>query len=174
MIGNTGPTVPFFGAYISLDVIDCPIQESKSSSAVWYSSQMSAASLRYEYGVSIDVPNIVWINGPYRPGDGRDVDIFKRDLKPILRNGERVIADKRFIEDNSCVQKSAMCTREEQKTWKKILKKHELIDKKLKSFSVVRDIFRHNIDQHRSCFQAVAALIHLEISSTAKPSLHSM
>ena len=65
---------------MTVDGADFPIWEPrpycKVGNAIWYSPKFKGAGLRYELGVCIQTGDIVWINGPFCPGNWNDVEIF--------------------------------------------------------------------------------------------------
>ena len=58
-----------------------------------YSSKLNGPGLRYEVGTALLSNHIVWISGPWLPGDWNDLSIFRQDLMHRLAEGERVEAD---------------------------------------------------------------------------------
>lgn len=69
----------------------------------WFSHKLKKAGVRYEVAVSIKTRNICWINGPFPSGSFLDLSIFRNDLKSNLLNSEKVIADKGYRGDPSCI-----------------------------------------------------------------------
>jgi hypothetical protein len=59
-------------AKISVDGTDCPICEQSPFSPKWWSFKMNGPAVRYEVGISIQKPLIVWVNGPYQPAPNPD------------------------------------------------------------------------------------------------------
>ena len=62
-----------------------------------YSFKFHGPALRYEIGVSLLSSDIVWINGPFFPGDWNDLEIFCSNLKNQCEVGERVEADNGYV-----------------------------------------------------------------------------
>jgi len=90
----------------SVDGVDCPVhqryvyvydyrkkKEVKELDKRYYSKKFDGPGLRYEIGASIRSPDIVWINGPFLPGNYTDLMIFREGMKQSLDDGEMVEAD---------------------------------------------------------------------------------
>jgi hypothetical protein len=58
-----------------------------------FSYKLNGPALCYEIGLSILSNDIVWINGPFLPGDWNDLDIFRQGMLHEIDLGERVKAD---------------------------------------------------------------------------------
>jgi len=63
-----------------------------------YSPKIRGPALRYEVATSLLSDDIVWISGPYLPGDWNDLEIFRDRLKHMLHDaGERAEADGGYL-----------------------------------------------------------------------------
>ena len=92
--------------------------------------------LRYEIAIAID-GSVVWPTGPYKTGSFPDVVIFQNPLKSMLGRDENVIADRgypdeKFVTNNHKINGILEALRA----------KHETLNRKLKSFSVLSSTFR--------------------------------
>ena len=59
-----------------------------------YLYKYNAPGLRYELASNIQTGYIVWINGPFKPGNYNDIAIFRKGLKQKLEKaGEKAEAD---------------------------------------------------------------------------------
>ena len=76
-----------------MDGTDFRIPQITPWSKSWYSHKFNAPGLRYEIGVCIHTGAIVWVHGPFPPGDYPDISIFRHALIFMLDNNERVEAD---------------------------------------------------------------------------------
>ena len=84
---------------VSVDCIDCQFQQilidhptkpgKKAVNKALYSFKFHGPALRYEVAVSLLSNDIVWINGPFCPGDWNDLEIFRHSLIYQLDAGER-------------------------------------------------------------------------------------
>ena len=87
----------------SVDCIDCQFQQiqidhpskpgKKTINKALYSFKFRGPALRYEVAISLLSNDIVWINGPFCPGDWNDLEIFRLNLRDQLEPGERIEAD---------------------------------------------------------------------------------
>jgi hypothetical protein len=66
---------------------------------MWFSHKFNGAGVRYELGVCIQTGNIVWVAGPFLPGDYPNVTIFQLGMMPRLGEGETVEADSSYAGD---------------------------------------------------------------------------
>ena len=72
-------------ANISVDGVDCTIDESFPFSKKWWSHKTNGAVLRYEIGVAVKSDNMVWVNGTFLAGAFPDITIFPMGLKLALK-----------------------------------------------------------------------------------------
>ena len=106
-----------------------------------YSFKTNSAALRYEIAVSILSNDVVWINGPFFPGDWTDLLIFCYQLKQELEVGEKVEADDIYIgEAPAHVICAASCTTQEEqlKIHKRIEGRHEALNKHVKNWGCLK------------------------------------
>lgn len=146
--------------YISVDGTDCRISEPSPFSPSWYSHKFHGAGLRYEIGLSISNSNIVWANGPFPCGDYPDVKIFKNYLAKRLAINERIVADKGYKNDRCFYN----IPNHPESFSSRIRARHETVNRRLKHFSVLGSMFRHDISLHSACFHAALNLTQLMIS----------
>lgn len=138
---------------MSIDGTDVPIQEPSPFSSRWFSYKLQGPGLRYEIGVGLN-GNIVWVNGPFRPGEFNDVQIFRQDLRHELIPNEKVIADDGYP-DRKCVRRAILNDIFIPQI-DRILSRHETVNAHFKRFTVLTTPFRHSLEKHRFCFEAVA------------------
>ncbi len=46
---------------------------------------------------------------------------------------------------------------------KRVMRRHETVNERLKNFNVLSNRFRHSVFKHSMCFNAVCAVVHLKI-----------
>lgn len=143
---------------MSVDGTDCRIFEPTPFSANWYSHKFHGAGVRYEVGVCINSDRICWVYGPFPCGAYPDQRIFVERLSAMLLNNEKVIADGGYA--GECIMKPSESSRER---FQYLRARHEALNGRLKSFSVLRNVFRHDRDLHGLCFHAVAQLVQLRL-----------
>jgi hypothetical protein len=124
-------------------------------------------------GVCIRTGWIVWLHGPFAPGDWNDLMIFRDGLKPRLLEEraatgriERVEADDGYTAEDPLVVKAAAGVRYMEDThWNakrgKARRRHETVNERIKNFEVLTKRFEHDVEKHSMCFRACAILAQL-------------
>jgi len=139
---------------LRIDSTDCPSFEPQPWSSAWYSHKFHGPAVRYEIAVTVRSAQIVWISGPWPAGSHSDIKIFRSNLKLRLGSQEFVIADSGYG-DTRCLQ-PPLHAHPMQATYSRIRARHEVVNKRLKQFSVLTRPFRHKLSFHGVCFRAVA------------------
>lgn len=147
---------------LSVDGTDCSIFEPYPFDKKWYSHKINKAGLRYEAGLCISNASLCWVNGPFAAGSYPDLKIFREHLKNYLGTDEKVVADKGYRGESSCVTHSNSILRSH--LLKRVRARHETVNKRLKGFFVLQHRFRHNRNKHGLCFHAVANLVQIMLS----------
>lgn len=155
-------------ALASVDGVDCQrlgkINHDGRPDKRYYSHKFKGPALRYEVAIAIRSSNIVWIAGPYLPGECNDLQIFRKGLIKKLGKSERVEADDGYIGE---APKKVKCpgsyvSRNDQKKMRGRLRmRHESINERLKNFNCLSTKFRHSDKKHGWCFRAVAVATQL-------------
>ena len=125
----------------------------------FYCHKFKKAGLHYEVGIGIFNGLIVWAHGPFKCGTFADVAIFRSSLKQKLLQGEVVLTDGGYP-DGKCVRTIPNTST---KFSKDVRARHEAVNGRLKSFKVLKHVFRHSMHKHRLCFMAVAQVIQIEL-----------
>lgn len=148
---------------ISVDGMDCAIQEIWPFDKEIFSEKMNGPGYKYEIGVCIKTGWIVWVNGPFKAGRS-DKTIFAEDgLKAALCDDEGVEVDARYQGDDQLKNPSVAQSREDRKQKGKVRARHENVNGCLKKFDVLNGIFRHDPkEKHGTCFNAVAVITQLQ------------
>ena len=158
---------------ISVDGVDCGCLGKKLPNGLinkaWYSHKFKGPGLRYEVAISILGGDIVWINGPYMPGDWNDLVIFRDGLLQALEEFERVEADDiyrgecpRYVK---CPCGIVTNPESRERMQHRVGLRHETVNERLKNYRCLEERFRHGIKKHSACFRAVAVLTQLAIES---------
>lgn len=142
-----------------MDGVDCKINEPSPFSPKWYSHKFKAAGLRYEIGLCVRTGHIVWVNGGYPCGDWPDLNIARELFVHFLDPMEKTLADEGY----SDLRYFILPTDEFSNRHKRIMSRHETINKRIKQFNVLSTPFRHNLDKHKICFHSVVNLTQLVI-----------
>lgn len=151
---------------VSVDASDCPTTNQGAKTKSFFSFKFRGPGLRYEIGVSIILADIVWVHGPFPPGDWPDIEIFRHAMKQALDKNERVEADDGYKgEDPEFIKTPSGIVHDEEKLAlrSRVRSRHETVNKRLKQFECLSSEFRHDILFHGKCFRAVAVLTQLSI-----------
>jgi hypothetical protein len=147
--------------FVSLDGTDCPIQEPILFNSMWYSHKINAAGLRYEIGLNIKAGTIVWVNGGVPCGTWSDLKLARSAYTSAIVRGEMTIADDGYGDSNYFIHPKQFPRSSVQQ--KKIMARHETINRRLKQFSILTVPFRHELNKHPTCFHAVANITQMMI-----------
>ena len=151
---------------ITVDGTDCPIFEPSPFDGKWFSHKFKGPGVRYEVGVGIQVPWIVWINGPYPAGRWPDLSIARDVLHHVLGPGETYIADRGyFAGDAPSLTPNDPATDEQWNAWSVLRARHETLNSRLKNFNILSRKYRHNLQRHGEVFWAVANVVQLDIQT---------
>ena len=135
----------------------------------FYSHKFKGPGLRYELGICIKTGHIVWYHGPFPCGAFPDLKIFQLKLKVCLRLGEKVIADKGYKGDQSVCTPLDSKNEEHEKSMAICRARHETINRRLKQWQCLQQVWRHDRDKHELVFQAVCSLTEIELENTRPP-----
>ena len=155
---------------MSIDGTHFPIQEPGPFDKKWYSFKHNCSGLTYEIGVSIKLGEIVWFNGPF-PGSTNDLTIFRNSLKKKLSPGEKVIADNGYRDYKARLKGEE--SKQEDYDWRKahreIRARQEIINRRIKQYRCMSEIFRHGEGKHAKMFQAVIVITQMNIWKNGTP-----
>ena len=161
----------------SVDCIDCSFQQIKIPNPekpgkmmlnlALYSHKFNGPALRYEVATSILSDDIVWINGPFAPGDWNDLMIFRHSLIHQLEVGERMEADDIYVGEAPrwIVCPASVTTTEEMLPMtKRVEGRHEALNKHIKNWNCLTRRFHskgptdEKIEKHGDMFRACAVI----------------
>lgn len=175
-----GPETIFI---LTVDGIHFRVYEPKhptySKNTKYYSHKFQSAGLDYEIAISIFEAKVVWINGPFRAGQN-DKAVFKAGLLQKMRdekasrgpNGGDVlgVADKGYkgVAKEFISHSSSRDSPEVREFKSRALSRHENFNGRLTNFAVLKQEFRHNLEMHPICFEAVVVICqyHLDNGSS--------
>ena len=157
----------------SVDCIDCQFQQilinhptdpgKKIINKALYSFKFHGPALRYEIGVSLLSSDIVWINGPFCPGDWNDLQIFRLNLMNQLEPGERIEADDGYVgEAPTSIVCPSSCTTDDQSLamMKRVEGRHEAMNRHMKNWRCLKGNFDvkgtsvQKMEKHSTLFRA--------------------
>ena len=154
---------------VSVDGVDFMIREPQYTVGtddyrMWFSHKFNAAGLRYELGICIQTGDIVWIAGPFPPGDWPDVTIFQIGMMERLDEGETVEADAGYAGDIPVRTPDDFGGSIEWKRMKgRARARHETVNGAIKHYAIMTQKYRHSLHKHNSLMKAVCALVQSEI-----------
>ncbi|ETV85559.1 hypothetical protein H257_03267 [Aphanomyces astaci] len=150
-------------ALVPLDGSDFRIQEQIPFDRTWYSHKFHGPGLRYEVGICIRTGNIVWVNGGLPCGEWPDLRLARDSYISMVRRGELTLGDKGYNDPNYFIYPCPQL--QNPRRHKDIMARHEIVNKRMKQFSVLSRVFRYSIDLHPKCFHAVANLTQLSMEN---------
>ena len=157
---------------MSVDGTDCPTANvhdgSRKPVKRHYTIKFKRAGLRYEVGLCIRAEIIVWVAGPYLPGEMNDWQIFQDGMMNALEEGERVEADKGYIGGcpEYCKIPGHITSSEGNEVMRgRVRMRHEAINDRIKVFDCLKKRFDHSIQHHSACFRASVVLTQLGLNS---------
>lgn len=144
---------PIEKSYMSKDGTDFMNSEPAPFDQAWFSHKFHGPGVRYALAVSLEIPSIVLANGPWPCGAYSDVRIFQDGLKNMLRADEFVIADSGYT-DERCIR-PPVNNHPNHRLMSIVRARHEILNKRLQQFFVLKNRFRQNLSLNRDCFFAV-------------------
>jgi hypothetical protein len=171
--------VPIF--LISVDGVHCRLNEpkhpTKMKNKAFYSHKFDEAGLAYELALSVfGGENLVWMDGPF-PASNNDGGIFSgkekgRKKKKValvdkIQKGHKAIADNGYKGDfGGKLTKSSSLDSENLRRIKSRAKaRQESFNARIKVFGVLHDRFRHGIEKHKICFEAVCVIVQYQLEA---------
>jgi hypothetical protein len=110
----------------------------------WFSQKFRGPNLRYEIGLCIRTVNIGWTHGGYPCGEWPACRL-NRDAFINHLYGKKALADKGYQDNYYFVNPNG-------DQMKKNLTRHETVNKKVKQFYSMKNVFRHVLILHPPFF----------------------
>ena len=108
----------------------------------------------------------MWLNGPYECGNWPDINIFRNSLKSHLEDGERVEADDGYVGEAPDYIKCPASFANPQETLfmqQRVRNRQETINKRMKNWGILKQVYRHQFICHAEVFRAVAVVTQISI-----------
>lgn len=147
--------------YCSPDGVDFKINEPKPFSKAWFSHKFRAAGLRYEVALNIRTGYMVWLYGGYPCGLYPDLKLAREAFVPSLTTGERAMADKGYKDATHFILPIPQNTTRHGL----IMSRHETINRRLKQFQILSQVYRHSLKKHPMLVSAVANVTQLMLQN---------
>lgn len=138
------------GLHVSLDGTDFRVREPTPFSKKWYSHKFKAAGTRYELGLSVK-------ESGFPCGEWPDIKIAD-ELYCKKAAKELTLADKGYRRRN--VFKNPSNAFE-----KRILARHETLNRRLKEFEILGGRFRNALKKHPMVFHVIVNVVQLSIAN---------
>ena len=165
----------------SVDGVNCRIQEvRKDPGSKWFDYKSHGAGVGYELGISIRSGNLIWIRGPFTAST-HDVTKLRGEeehapllgppppaqcLKDKIEGNQRFVGDAGYRGEPTKISITRPDDSDEVKHFKaRVKSRHETFNARIKSFLVLAMPFRHDISQHKQCFESVCLAVQYDIEN---------
>ena len=169
--GNPAPNIRGF---MTVDGTDCPVFEPRPFDTKMFSHKFNGPGLKYEVAVCIKTGFIVWTNGPFKAGTP-DQTIFNNALSHEIGDNEIVEVDGGYVGTMKGRMPTQGIDSKERKQKSIARGRHEIVNGRLKQFSVLTTHFRHMgknteemMQKHKLCFDAVTVVTQLKFDAGMK------
>jgi hypothetical protein len=154
---------------VSIDGIDCRIDEHRPLEKGYYSHKFRHSGLRYEIGMALGCSRIVWINGGVSCGANSDLVLARSAFIENLSSGEMACAGYKDGSTYFVTPFPKNTTDMEERRFNRvhslIMSRHENVNSRIRSFSAVtqqsRHCRHHGDDSHLMLFGAVCRIVQL-------------
>ena len=119
----------------------------------------------------IKIGDIVWLNGPYAPGEKNDLQIFRDCIVGHLNPNERVEADDGYVGEHPRRVKCPAGFANSEITLfmqQRVRNRQETINERFKNWGAMKQVWRHEIPLHGEAFRCIAVVLQLQINSGEK------
>lgn len=101
----------------------------------------------------------MWVYGAKPAGAWNDLNLARDAFTSFVLNGELTIADKGYMDRIYFIYPTYYPRSKRHQ--KSIMARHESVNERFKQLSVLRNIYRHSIDDHLTIFLSVANLVQI-------------
>ena len=147
--------------FLTVDGMDCPIQEPTPFSKTWFSHKFKGPAIKHEIAIDLN-GNFAWVSPPHR-GSANDKAIFDRELRQLIPAGCLVICDKGCDADDVLAPHDEVDDDEAKCFKARALARHETGNKRVKDFAITSTHFRDGVEFHCAAFDAVVVLCQCDI-----------
>jgi hypothetical protein len=105
------------------------------------------------------------MNGPYK-ASVHDITIFRDGLMAKIPRGKKVNADKGYRGEKAIISTPNSHDPPDLRQFKSRARaRHETFNARIKNFSCLDVRFRHGIDNHKICFEAVCVIVQYQLEN---------
>jgi DDE superfamily endonuclease len=117
--------------------------------------------------VDLHESKLLWVNGPFPAGQNNDLVVFRKPggLKSMIPPGALVIADKGYRGEDQLRTPNRHDSRQVSDFKTRARARHETFNKRIKSFKVLSQQFRHKVEKHKVAFEAVCVLTQYDVEN---------
>jgi hypothetical protein len=164
---------------VSLDGTDCWIDEHRPFDSDYGSHKFKHAGLRYEIGLALGCSRIIWWNGGVPCGANPDLQLARSSFVHELGANQRAAADKGYQDGNVHFMTPVNNPITEQmknfnKKHKVMMARHEMVNKRMKQFDILRRWHHRDDEFHKICFGAIINITQLALEDEPLPRLEDM
>jgi hypothetical protein len=153
---------------VTVDGTHCKINEPRTQrSTGWYSHKSNGAGLAYELGIAIHQNKLVWINGPFPAGTHNDLSMYRAEngLKSKMPPGKKCIADRLYRNEPTITIRNPLDNADVSEFKNRAQARHETFNKKIKTYKILDQRFRHGVQKHKQVFEAVCVIAQYEMEN---------
>jgi len=143
--------------------VHCRFHEVKnatlSKDKKFYSHKFNGPGLAYELALDIWEDRLVWMRGPFKAGKG-DYDIFQEELRKKMPRGKVAVVDRGYKKkgDNKVAPPNSHDEAQLQKFKARARMRQENFNCRIKKYDCLKYDFRHSMERHGDCFEAVCVI----------------
>ena len=143
--------------------INEPFHPRYNKNSKFYSHKFKTSALNYEIGIDLYRSRVVHIRGPYRAAI-HDITVFREELMDKIPDGHFCIGDKGYLGEPAKVMgPNSYDTPAARKFKGRARARHESFNKRIKFFACMELCFRHGIEEHQICLEAVVVICQYEM-----------
>ena len=164
---------------VSVDGVHCKTHEfyhpTSSKNPKLYSHKFNQAALAYEVALSLWENKCVHINGPFQASvhdkaiftdDGVDADGKPKGLQKKMPKGKKAIGDNGYRGHPGVLSTPNTHDAPAVRSFKgRARARQEAFNARLKVFRCLEDTFRHDMELHQICFEAVAVICQYQLEN---------
>ncbi|KAJ3316948.1 hypothetical protein HDU76_001453 [Blyttiomyces sp. JEL0837] len=152
-----------------VDGVDVLIQEERPLNKKLYSHKFKHAASRFQVATGLGFSGIVFASGGVPAGEMTDLEMVRETLLPKLGKNEKIAADRGYRGEDRVMtyidgrgQRDDVIARHNENI-KNMKARHETVNKRLKDFAILTQMFRGNMDRHHILFAAVAEITNIKL-----------